>query len=584
MVDLLKHAVIIGGLEHWKPLGAELTEDRLAAKVAEIVGVPDVKLRVPPVPQGDKDEAGSGIVGWVFPEWFVAQYDVTDGGHGRRRPLIHRMGLVEGRYLDPDKKKRPVVPVRFVQACINGHISDINWYGFVHGGRDAACRRQLWLEEVGTSGDLSDIFVQCDCGARRPMVHATAQDKQALGFCHGSRPWLGPHAQEKCGGPEGKGQPNRLLIRTATNAYFPQVLRVISIPDRDAQMREAVAAVWDDFLQYAESVEDVTRERRKARVQAALEGYPDDAVYAEVQRRKKGVRAVEKRIKQVELETFLASQDELGEDKPDGDFHAVRRPAEEADPAFAPVIERVVLVHRLREVIAQLGFTRFEADQADVEGELNLEVRRAELAREVSWVPAVENRGEGVFVAFRKDALGAWLARPEVKARGRNLEAGFNAWMAEHPNSKARFPGLPYILLHSLSHLLITAVSLECGYAASSIRERIYAGEAGFGILLYTGTADAEGTLGGLVQVGRRVEAHLRNALELGRLCSNDPVCAQHAPESREEARFLHGAACHGCLLIAETSCERRNEFLDRSLVVGTVDEAGAEFFGDVEP
>jgi hypothetical protein len=138
--------------------------------------------------------------------------------------------------------------------------------------------------------------------------------------------------------------------------------------------------------------------------------------------------------------------------------------------------------------------------------------------------------------------------------------------------------------LHSLSHLLITAVSLECGYAASSIRERIYAGEAGFGILLYTGTADAEGTLGGLVQVGRRVEAHLRNALELGRLCSNDPVCAQHAPESREEARFLHGAACHGCLLIAETSCERRNEFLDRSLVVGTVDEAGAEFFGDVEP
>jgi hypothetical protein len=141
------------------------------------------------------------------------------------------------------------------------------------------------------------------------------------------------------------------------------------------------------------------------------------------------------------------------------------------------------------------------------------------------------------------------------------------------------FVGLPYILLHSLSHLLITAVSLECGYAASSIRERIYAGDGGYGILLYTGTPDAEGTLGGLVEVGRQVEKHLRHALNLGRLCSNDPVCAQHRPDFVQEERFLSGAACHGCLLIAEPSCERRNEQLDRALVVPTVEGLGAEFF-----
>jgi hypothetical protein len=75
---------------------------------------------------------------------------------------------------------------------------------------------------------------------------------------------------------------------------------------------------------------------------------------------------------------------------------------------------------------------------------------------------------------------------------------------------KVKFPGLPYVMLHSLSHLLITAVSLECGYAASSIRERIYAGEAGYGILLYTGSAGSEGTLGGLVEVGKRIEYHAR--------------------------------------------------------------------------
>ncbi|MBI4870355.1 MAG: type II toxin-antitoxin system HicA family toxin [Candidatus Riflebacteria bacterium] len=211
--------------------------------------------------------------------------------------------------------------------------------------------------------------------------------------------------------------------------------------------------------------------------------------------------------------------------------------------------------------------------------ELSLEVRRAELAREIAWVPAVENRGEGVFLSFRRDALEAWKERPEVKARFDRPLAGFTAWQQAHPGSKARFPGLPYILLHSLSHLLITAVALECGYAASSIRERIYAGDSGHGILLYTGTPDSEGTLGGLVQVGRRIETHLRRALEVERLCSNDPVCAQHWADSREEHRFLHGAACHGCLLIAETCCERRNEFLDRALGVWTVDEGGAEYF-----
>ena len=128
------------------------------------------------------------------------------------------------------------------------------------------------------------------------------------------------------------------------------------------------------------------------------------------------------------------------------------------------------------------------------------------------------------------------------------------------------------------SHLLLTAVSLECGYPASSIRERVYAFDGGYGIMLYTGTPDAEGTLGDLVEAGTRIAAHLRAALELGRLCSNDPVCAQHDPQSPHEIRFLHGAACHGCVLVAETSCEQQNDFLDRSLVVPTVESLGAEF------
>ena len=290
---------------------------------------------------------------------------------------------------------------------------------------------------------------------------------------------------------------------------------------------------------------------------------------------------LDKSIKQAEVETLLTSQDEMGSDQPEGDFYARNFPLRGDRPRVLSAIHRIVLVHRLREVLVQVGFTRFESALPDIDGELSLDVRRASLAREISWLPAVENRGEGVFIAFEKDALDQWSERQDVRRRGLELFEGFNAWKKRQSATLDNFPGVKYIFLHSLSHLLITAVSLECGYSASSIRERIYAGESGYGILLCTGTPDSEGTLGGLVQTGRHLEYHLQNGVEIGRLCSNDPVCAQHKPNSVQEERFLHGAACHGCLLIAETSCERRNEFLDRALVVPTVEGLSAEFFGE---
>ncbi|MDE2907321.1 MAG: hypothetical protein OXQ28_14700, partial [Acidobacteriota bacterium] len=99
-------------------------------------------------------------------------------------------------------------------------------------------------------------------------------------------------------------------------------------------------------------------------------------------------------------------------------------------------------------------------------------------------------------------------------------------------------------------------------------------------LLVYTGSPDAEGTLGGLVQQARHLEDHIVRALEAGELCSNDPTCAEHEPGGSMEARWLHGAACHGCALVAETSCEMRNDYLDRALVVPVLGEPDAAFFG----
>jgi Domain of unknown function (DUF1998) len=158
--------------------------------------------------------------------------------------------------------------------------------------------------------------------------------------------------------------------------------------------------------------------------------------------------------------------------------------------------------------------------------------------------------------------------------------AAFKRWLqAKQLDPQNTWLGLPYVMLHTLSHLLLTQVALECGYTASSIRERIYAGPSGYGILLYTGGAGSEGTLGGLVEVGRTIETHIVKALERAGLCSNDPVCAQHETAEDVEERLLHGAACHGCLFIPETSCERRNEHLDRALVVPTLAHSDVAFF-----
>jgi hypothetical protein len=340
-----------------------------------------------------------------------------------------------------------------------------------------------------------------------------------------------------------------------------------------------VDSVWVDFLQYADSEVDVARERKKQKVSVVLEGFLDAEVWKDVQRRKTGVGPAVRGIREAEIETLLSSPEHAGEDQPEGIFHARSIPIANGQPALTRHLSKLVKVHRLREVIAQVGFTRFESAVADINGELALDVQRAALSLNQSWVPAVENRGEGAFLAFDPGAIQNWLGRPGVKARGEQLAAGFDAWKKNHPGLSAKFPGLPYVMLHSLSHLLITAVSLDCGYAASSIRERIYVGEAGHGILLYTASPDAEGTLGGLVQAADHIDKYLAEAVELGKLCANDPVCAQHRPESPEEERFLLGAACHGCLLLAESSCERRNDFLDRGLVVATVDGDGAAFF-----
>jgi hypothetical protein len=290
----------------------------------------------------------------------------------------------------------------------------------------------------------------------------------------------------------------------------------------------------------------------------------------------------EQPVKLVELDALLAAPLGYGDDVPvNPDFHARRLPESAwRVGSLTDPVATVLQLHRLREVLALIGFTRFDAITPDINGEYDSDVQRAELALDPQWFPAIENRGEGIFMQLDSGAVAAWLARRAVIDRLNELVAGHAKWMDRRKIHRP-FPSGPYVLLHTLSHLLLQSVAMRCGYPASSIRERIYVDVENwrFGLLLYTASSDAEGTLGGLVTQARHIGSHLAVALRSGGLCSNDPVCAQHSPGEGMEGRWLHGAACHGCALIAETSCEMRNDYLDRALVVPTLTVPGAAFF-----
>jgi hypothetical protein len=315
-------------------------------------------------------------------------------------------------------------------------------------------------------------------------------------------------------------------------------------------------------------------------VASAIEGHRSDEVLAAILAENNAEQdSIERPLRSAEYERLTAAPIEQpgNEPMPGVEFAAFRVPKDRAK--LPPGVGGLVIVPELREVRVQVSFSRFDSVSANLQGEYEFEGRQVKPTvltmptGNEKWLPAAEVRGEGLFVELDPEALQRWEQSDVVKRRAEQLRRGYDK--AEVTGTA--FPGVRFYLLHSLSHLLLTAISLECGYAASAIRERVYCGQPEMGgpdmaaVMLTTGTTGSEGTLGGLVEEGRRVRDHLREAWELGRLCSNDPVCAAHDPSAPSSDRRTEAAACHGCLYIAECSCEWFNKYLDRALVVPTI-------------
>ncbi len=568
MLDLVDDAVLVGGLDFWRLRGEGeiVNEPRLLEAVEPLFQrnkwplSKEAPFRKPPAGDEREPSEACGIQVYEFPRWFVCQ-------NPRCRALVRANSLervnreYRHRCSGVDARQERCVPVRFVAACARGHLADLDWSWWMH--EKAPCNApQLKLEE-GVTGDFSEIEISCACGKRRRLMDMTVAERQDN--CSGERPWLGLEAKEKC------DQKQRLLIRTASNGYFAQTTSVITIPEPES-LRRRVRSAWK--IMQAATETTLPAFRNIPEVALALGNASDAEVLKAVAAEREKVAEVVPEIRTAEWLQFLSQPKEQPGEMPKdrSEYFWARRIAR---PKKLPSeVEHLVLARRLREVQAQVGFTRLEPLSKDLQGRYDIDVRLAPLSLQRDWVPVTEVQGEGFLVVLDEARLHAWETSEPIVKRAEILLAAWERWKS-HSKSTLPFPGIRFYLLHSLSHLLMTEVALECGYPASSIHERIYceshdAAVPMAGILLMTGTSGTEGTLGGLVEEGRRLGRHLERAWEKAQLCSNDPVCAHHEPSGLDD-RNLEGAACHSCLFVPECSCERFNQYLDRALVVPTL-------------
>ncbi|GAB4196363.1 MAG: DUF1998 domain-containing protein [Sandaracinaceae bacterium] len=577
MIDLVDSAVLVGGLDFWtydkhKP-GPDIREPRLREALVERFRAAkrelsiDRPFRGAPTCSDREPTRYAGIQVLEFPQWFVCQNPACRALVLKHHGLEHKRGRY--RHYCDGKRAFECVPVRFLGACRRGHLQEWPWIAYAHLGKSRCASPALRLRE-GATGDFAEIRVECQCGASQSLATATSG-----GFtlrCEGERPWLGKEGREAC------EENLRLLVRTATNSYFAQVVSALSVPEPARALDDALVEHWQTLN--VATAETLPAFRTIPHIKEALAGYSDDEVLRAIRVRQGGTTAARDPLRTAEFKQFVTQPVEKLGELPPADAKFFAREAIVAG-GVPQGLRRVVVASKLCEVRVQIGFTRLEPATRNLQGEYDLAVQSAPLGLTTNWLPATEVRGEGVLVQLDENAVQAWEARDAVKARADELRAGYDAWVKSmSPEAQARapaFPGVRFYLLHSLSHLLISAISLECGYSASAIQERIYSGPSALdptpmaAILLSTGTSGMEGTLGGLVEQGRRIRTHLQRAYDLGRLCSNDPVCAGHSPQDDPAERWLEGAGCHGCLFIAECSCEWFNRYLDRALVVPTV-------------
>jgi hypothetical protein len=595
VMDMPKMSGMIMGIDFWdKDKCRNINEPRLLRAVRAQLGSQVVNLKYPPILKDTNpyantfEEASVGVPFSPFPRWMVCPQCRTlapiDAGFFKLKtnPFKPHETCYIHENCSRSKVKAPaVLPVNFLVACENGHMNDFPWRDFVHAG-PSNCDGKLELSDSGSAGGAGNVFVKCTrCEVSRPIRQAfdPKQREQSLPKCDGFHPHLGRSGDDgihKC------GLQLRAIALGASNSWFPITLSSLAIPT-DAAGTELENLV-DKYY------EDLSKAPSKDALSyiCSLGSFPDlfragsvDDVWNVLDKRKSRSSIIEGKIDIKRPEWEIFSNPKFNMILDDFKLNTVESP-----PSFKKYISRVVQVEKIREVRALIGFTRIDSPGDIIDsGEIPVE-RRASISRRMpEWVPAGEVLGEGIFIQFNEEQLSKWENSPAIVNYAKSAYEAHKRWRKVRTiDEESGFYGARYIFMHSLSHALMRQLSLECGYAAASIRERIYCSseedsEKMAGILIYTAAPDSEGTLGGLVSLGApdELDRIIRKSLIGAELCSSDPICSEH--EFIHSHLSLHGAACHSCMFSPETSCEKGNRYLDRSLLANTLSKDSLSFF-----
>lgn len=614
IMDLPQFTIMPTGLDDWDRIwrrrdeAPEIRAPRLRDVVRRHLRSRDVQLR--PHPWQPKRNTFSaegidlGVPARVFPQWLrctgcdllglLSQFDYTNTHPYRTDLACFEHARCTGRPGRTHKaSRRTAVPARYLLACADGHLDEFPYDLWVHRGQQCAEAAIPVLRMTDrTAGKGASAIIECaSCRMRRPMNEAQGEAGAAkLPRCRGRHPHLDAFEPQD---PPCQNR-TRLILVGASNLWFPATYSIIVMPEsaeeKASDLADRIRGAFRDRLdrlpRYADDLETLRDVLTAGQVDAS--GVSDDELRRAITAALKPPPTPEEDKAWLRgwdpVELLAPEWRYLLQFDPLGDHHAdpvsgLTLSRQGRGPRLRPEVTRVLAVERLRKVNALVGFTRIDA--MDRAGDLPQRLVPLTRDRYPKWTVATEDRGEGIFLQLDEPLVAAWEDRVLASqlwadhraAHRRNFERRFSE-TAERVDPDSRLRPPRYWLIHTLAHVLIREFAMTCGYSAASLSERLYAWPEvqgrlpAAGLLIVTTASDSDGTLGGLVQLSEpaRLERAVSMALERATRCSSDPLCLMRTPQDPED--FLHGAACHCCVMASETSCERANRFLDRRFLL----------------
>jgi len=602
-------SVISAGLDQWfkREDGSEISsiEEFMIRewRLERQLGVSN--FRLPPdfrITRPGQNTPNSGItVPFLrFPRWHFC----PSCNRLYERPLAERGKILCQECLQKGRR-RYLYQVPFIAICDNGHIQDFPWREWVHQSVSPKCAQPLRLIATG-GASLAGQIVKCDCGMQRSLAQITSArpggemteltanlDKDGIEYrCQGLKIWNGTIEPTEC------GRPLRGSLRSASNVYFAVTRSSIYLP-RSTEVsppelislleNPPVAGLLNLLLAVTEP-QKIKPEHIRAKYPQALEPFSDTQIQSALNI-VMGVSTTSVSPKSIDVESddqetkFRRMEHAvLRESHNEPDLVISKANIDDSDGMFSHLFSKIMLVEKLRETRALVGFTRVVPDNGQDLSELKRLLWRDMPDQSSEWLPAYVVHGEGIFIELNEDTLHKWESQSNVINRTEALVKRYET-LRQVRGLRPRVISPRLVLVHTIAHLLINRLTFECGYSSASLRERLYISDHTkypmAALLIYTAAGDAEGTLGGLVRMGKpeNFEPVLLRAIEGAMWCSADPVCMEVAMRGGQGPDSCNLAACHNCALVPETACEEFNRFLDRGMVIGAPEDKELGYF-----